>query len=272
MKLTVILGTAGEAEFDIELYQNNFVQKWTEELQWCLDNSLIDQQESFLGLQTLHEANQNLINACVVINRYLKKFIEIRPDLETHSQEYFNYLHSKFEQLSGEFGKPTRLFSIASDELKQAIRELNYYTHRLEKQQDQLQRFTVRFDKNHYRRIPLTDTDYDFCQFALDPGILFVHYAELGKDFYDIFKDGLDINYQGLKNLHYYSGDITAFFYRYDPLNNSDYVKFLKQGNIDPYNKKLGHGKIPLGAILDLKNSFSKIQKYRYIKNILIKE
>lgn len=272
MELRVILGTSGEAAFDIQLYDNEFVRKWTKELQWCLDNSSIDQQESFSGLLTLHEANEKLVSACVVINRYLKNFIEVQYKLVPQSQEYFNYLHQKFEQLSGKFGKPTRLFSIANNELKQAIRELNYYTHRLEKQKEQLQRFTVRFDKNQYRRIPMTVTDYDFCQFELEPGMLFVNYAELGKDFYDVFKDGLDIDYAGLKNLHYYSGDVNALFYKYNPLDNPEYVKFLNQSNIDVYDKKLGHGKIPLGMILDLENSFSKIQKYKFIKDIVIKE
>ncbi len=272
MKLTVVLGTSGEVSFDILLFDNEFVRKWTEEFQWCLDNCEIDQEESFSGLLSLREAGEKLYNACVVINRYLKNFIELRSDLETQSQEYFNYLHTKFEQLSGEFGKPTRLFSIASDELKQAIRELNFYVHRIEKQKDQLNRFTVRFNKNQYRRISMIESDYNYCEFKLDPGVMFVNYAELGKDFYDLYKDGLSVDYKGFKNLHYYSGDITLFFYDYDPLSNLDYVDFLKNNNIDPNDKKLGQGKIPLGRVLDLKDSFCKIQKFKFIKEIKIKE
>ena len=120
MRLTVVLGASGEASFDIKLNNNNFVHKWIEELRWCLDNCEFNQQEAFSGLLTLINARQILNNACVTINKYIKGFIDIKP--EEDSQEYFNYLHSKFEQLSGKFGKPTRLFTIANPELKSAIK------------------------------------------------------------------------------------------------------------------------------------------------------
>ena len=71
MKLTVVLGAAGEASFDIELNDNPFVCKWIKELQWCLDNCSINQQEAFAGLLTLHESEQILNNACITINKYI---------------------------------------------------------------------------------------------------------------------------------------------------------------------------------------------------------
>jgi hypothetical protein len=122
MKLTVVLGASEEVAFDIHLHDTAFVQKWVKELRWCLDNCSFNQSEAFLGLITLEESVTRLEHACKVINQYLPGFIEIREDMQHQPQEYFNYLHMRFENLSGGFGTPTRLFLAAPDELRAEIR------------------------------------------------------------------------------------------------------------------------------------------------------
>lgn len=272
MKLTVVLGASSEASFDILLDDNSFVHKWTEELRWCLDNCAFNQQEAFAGLLTLTDAEQILENACVVINKYLKNFIELRQDIVNQPQEYFNYLHSKFEQLSGEFGKPTRLFSIANDELKQAIRNLNFFVHRVESKYLPHPSMYMSFNKDQYRRKPLATDDYQFCNFTAPPGTLFLHYVELGKEFVDLYEDGLSLDYNGFKNLHYYSGEANLSLVEYDAFKDKNYLNWLTLNNIDPYNKSLGHGKIPLGHVEDLLDVSNKIATYKHIKEILIKD
>ncbi len=271
MFLTVVLGTSGEVSIDIALNDNAFTRKWVRELHWCLNNCGIDQQEAFAGFQTRQESADKLISACVVINKYLKNFIEIRCDLLNQPQEYFNYLHQKFEKLSGEFGKPTRLLAVSNLELKSAIRNLNFYIHQTERKNKSNDLY-LSFDKNRYRRHPLTEEDYQYFEFNLLPGSLVVHYAELGKDYYDLYKDGLDCNYPGVKNLHYYSGEASLLFTEQNLLNDTNLLEWFKANDIDPYNKKLGHGKILLGQVLDLEESFSKIAQFRHIKEIKIKE
>ena len=160
MKLTVVLGASGEASFDILLNDNNFVRKWVEELRWCLDNCNINQNEAFANFQSIDDAIKEVIQSSIVINKYLKNFIEIRLNLLDQPQSYFNYLHLKFEQLSGEFGKPSRLFSIANHELKNAIRNVNFYIHKIEKKIF-WKTLYFSFDKDQYRRIPLDKADYD---------------------------------------------------------------------------------------------------------------
>ena len=56
MKLTVVLGASSEASFDILLNDNDFVRKWTKELQWCLDNCAINHFEAFASFLTLEES------------------------------------------------------------------------------------------------------------------------------------------------------------------------------------------------------------------------
>lgn len=272
MQLTVVLGASGEASFDILLNDNSFVNKWTKELRWCLDNCNLNQQEAFAGLLTLNEAEQILENACVTINKYLKNFIELRPAIANQPQEYFNYLHSKFEQLSGEFGKPTKLFNASNPELKQAIRNLNFFVHRVEIKKDIAPNLYISFNKDQYRRHPLSTEDYQYFEFAAPPGTLFLHYAELGKDFVDLYEDGLDLSYKGFKNLHYYSGEATLNLIEYDAFKDKNYLNWLTKNKVDPYNKSLGHGKIPIGQVKDLVDVLNKITTYKHIKEILIKE
>jgi len=267
MHLTVVLGTSDEVTFDITLNDNSFVRKWAEEFSWCLSNCEFNQQESFAGLLTLDEAKQILNNACVTINKYLKGFIVIQENL---SQEYFNYLHSKFEQLSGQFGKPTKLFVAANAELKAAIRDLNFYLHRLEHERATVNEFYISFNKNQYRRFPLEEADYEYFELDTPPGTLYLHYVELGKEYFDLFQDGLDIDYPGFSNLHYYSGEASLTFDALNFSKNMGYIEWLKQHNIDPYNKRSGHGRIPLGtASLD---ALDKIKQHRFIKHITIND
>ena len=270
MRLTVVLGASGEASFDIKLNNNNFVHKWIEELRWCLDNCEFNQQEAFSGLLTLINARQILNNACVTINNYIKGFIDIKP--EEDSQEYFNYLHSKFEQLSGKFGKPTRLFTIANPELKSAIRNLNFFIHRVESKKSTKLNLYISFNKDQYRRHPLAESDYQYFGFEHSPGTLYLHYVELGKEFIDLYQDNLSIDYPGFANLHYYSGEATLSFESYNCFADTNYLAWLKDNDIDPYNKRLGHGKIPLGTVVDIDSAIEYIKEYKHINKILIKE
>ena len=272
MKLTVVLGASGEASFDILLNDNDFVLKWLNEFRWCLDNCNINQQEAFSGLLTLSESEQILRNACVTINKYLKNFIEIRTDFVSQPQEYFNYLHLKFEQLSGEFGKPTKLFSIANLELKEAIRNLNYFVHRIEKKQKVIPSLYLSFNKDQYRRLPLEKFDYEYFDFKFPPGTLCLHYVELGKEFLDLYEDNLSIEYANFKNLHYYSGEASLMLTEVDFFKDLKYVEWIKTNNFDPYDKTLGHGRIPLGSVDNPADVYSKIQEHKHIKNILIKD
>jgi hypothetical protein len=272
MKLTVLLGASGEASFDITLNDNSFVQKWTEELRWCLDNCEFNQQEAFASVNTIEESEKILLQSCETINRYLKNFIEIRTNIKDQQQEYFNYLHSKFEKLSGNYGLPTRLFSLANIELRTAIRNLNNFVHLVEDKTDQSPNFYISFNKDQYRRQTLIDSDYDFFEFNSPAGTLFLHYVELGKEYIDLYEDNLPIDYVGAKNLHYYSGEAFLMFNKFDAFADKNYSNWLQSNGIDQYNKKLGHGKIPLGIVDNTQDAISKIKQHRHIASILIKE
>lgn len=271
MQLTVVLGTSVEVSLDIILNDTPFVKKWVNELTWCLDNCDFNQQEIFYNFLSNQEIERNLLNSCVIINKYIKNFIDIKTPFIEQAQDYFNYLHLKFERLTGEFDKPTRLFAIANQELKSAIRNLNFFVHALESQLWQ-NYFYISFNKDQYRRHKLAETDYNEFVFDIKPGTLYLHYAELGKTFFDLYKDNLPIDYSGLKNLHYYSGEASLSFSKFSFLSDAKYTNWLKTHNIDPYDKQLGHGLICLGHLKDINDAYQKIKTNRHLKKIEIKE
>lgn len=272
MKLTVVLGASQEASFDISLNDNSFTAKWVEELRWCLSNSTVDQDESFVQQLTLEESTKILLQACYTINRYLKNFIEIRDTILEQPQEYFNYLHVKFEELTGSWGERTRLMSIAPQELKDAVRKLNLFVHRIESKLENPIGFDIKFNKDKFRRQPFDSADYECFEFAFPAGTLYLHYAEVGKEFVDLYEDRLPITYTAFTNQHHYSGEASLFFYDYDAFADQNYLKWLQDNGIDPYNKLLGHGKIPLGTVDDLSDAQNKIKQYRHVHSIIIKE
>jgi hypothetical protein len=272
MKLTVVLGTSSEASFDIMLVDNSFTRKWVNELSWCVDNCEFNQIEAFASNMTLQDSGKSLLEACVTINRYFKNFIEIREHMLDQPQEYFNYLHSRFELLSGKFGKPTKLFAVANPELKNAIRNLNFFLHRIETHNHPVAGLYISFNKDQYRRHAFEKDDYDFFEFKFPAGTLFLHYVELGKEFIDLYEDNLTLDYAGFQNLHFYSGEASLTMKPYDAFEDSGYKQWLLDHGIDVYNKHLGHGRIPLGHIDNLHEVEEKLTKFRYLKKIYIKD
>ena len=273
MQLSVVLGSSTpEESFTIALNDNSFVQKWLEEFRWCNQNCSINQQDAFSTLMSQDQAAQVLIESCETINRYLKGFIDIRSDIAQQPQDYYNYLHGIFERLTGTFDQPTRLFTIANTELRTAIRNLNFYVHQVEQQTDPLVNLYINFDKDQYRRIPFAPEDYEFFEFAFPAGTLFLHYAELGKEYYDLYEDRLELDYAASANSHYYSGEASLAARDFDAFEDEGFRQWLIDRNIDPYNKSLAHGKIPLGSVKNIDQVTAMLQKHKHIRRIEIHE
>jgi len=273
MQLTVVLGSSTpEESFSIALRNNRFVSKWIEELRWCVDHCAINQQDAFATLMSVEEASAVLLESCLTINRYLKNFIDIKTDMANQPQEYYNYLHGIFERLTGTFEQPTRLFVIANAELRTAIRNLNFYVHRVEQQTVPLTNMYLNFDKDQYRRIPFEPKDYEFFEFEFPAGTLFLHYAELGKEYFDLYEDGLELDYTASLNSHYYSAEASLASRDFDAFEDANFRQWLVDRNIDPYNKQLAHGKIPLGHVSNIQQVTNMLQQHRHIQRIEIHE
>ena len=87
-----------------------------------------------------------------------------------------------------------------------------------------------------------------------------------------MYSDNLPLDYAGYKNLHYYSGEALIAEQDYDLFKDEKFKEWLIKQGIDPYDKTLGHGKIPLGKVDNLAMAVDNIAKFKYINKILIKE
>ena len=216
MKLTVFLGQDCSDSFDIGLIDNKFTNKWLDELSWCLENCEFDHNECFVDFLSVEKRQQKLLECIEIINNYLKKiykrnFIDVPKEIDWFDQEFFNYLHLKFESLSGNYGDQTKLFQVAPEHVKQAIRDLNFFVHALETGEDKINFvesiFKIAFHKNQYRRFPLELEDYFYFSHDRETNGLYLSYVELGKTLIEIYEENLPLDYKNLKNLHFYSGE-----------------------------------------------------------------
>jgi hypothetical protein len=239
----------------VDLYRNPFVERWCKLLERTYAVCSINQQDSFSHALTESQAKARLSAAINTINRFLKHdFVPVADEQSWDSKDWYNQLHICFEKLSGEFGKPTKLFQLAPTDVKAAIRDLNFYVHRLEQRPySDCRPWFVIFDKECYTRQDLEPQDYALFDHQVSVGTVFINYSELGKTYHDIYVDGLPIDYAGIKNSHYYSAEFAIWL---DPdrtsLFESGFYNWAEQHNINVNDKTLGLGTIPIGQVRDV--------------------
>jgi hypothetical protein len=272
MKLTVFLGQDASDSFDIGLINNQFTNKWLDELSWCLENCEFDHNETFLYFEDIEQRKVTILTAINNINQYMKKiykknFIEIPAVIDWKKQDFFNELHVKFEKLCGTWSNPTRLYQLAPSTIRENIRQLNGYVHGIENPYFN-ELFKVSFNKDQYRRQKLDKEDYKFFNHAVETGDFYIAYSELGKSWLDLYNDGLDVSYAATKNLHYFSGEAYLYFGE-DYTYPEDFYKWCTDNSLNPYDKTQGIGEIKIGKVknpLEVKNILKNNQYLHSIK------
>ena len=104
-------------------------------------------------------------------------------------------------------------------------------------------------------------------QFHQNTKEVYLDYNELGKPYNDLFHDNLPITYGATKNKHYIGADILLSFTDNKDIFGDKFIKWLKNNNVDPYDKKLGLGLIPIGKAEIIKiDHLTKDSKANIIK------
>lgn len=254
----------------VDLYSNDFVLRWIQLFEQTASNCNINQEESFACNLTSQQCQLRLLDAIGTINQFLKRdFVHVPDPIDWHSQDWYNYLHEKFEQLSGAYGQPSRLFAVAPDSLRRAVRCLNFYIHKLETSQLERDLWYISFDKECYTRIPLQSTDYQYFSNQIDPGQVFVHYAELGKTAVDLYHDRLPLDYPGFKNSHYYSAEVSCYLGS-DPVSlfTPDFCDWAQHNGIDTTDPTQGLGVIPVGSVRNIDTARQIVYNGNNITNL----
>lgn len=257
---------------EIELFDTPVVKKFLEQLKWHISNSSINHHEVFYGYAEEDYVKSNLLQSIQTINDFLKTdFIKLPKDINWDDLDLYNDLHKYFEKLNGEWGKPTLLLQLSPSNIKDAIRNLNFSIHRLERRPYKKDRtLYLSWDKNTYKRVPMTNDDYEFFTDEYNVNYVYLSYVEVGKHLIELFNDQLSPTYNGYKNLHYISAEINIHWeIENKSIYTDDFKLWAKKYNIDYNDKKLGIGLMPIGKFTGSDNKFTKDSK---ITNITIKE
>lgn len=256
----------------IDLFDHSVAQKFLQELRWHMANGSIDNQEAFYNYADEATVRQDLLAAIDTVNVFLKRrFIELPLLIDWESNDTYNYIHEKFEQLNGTWNHPTRLLTIAPTNIKKAIRMINFAVHRLERRPYKIHRsLYLSWDKNSYQRQYLTDQEHECFDNIMRPNTAYLNYVEVGKNLVDLYHDGLDPAYSGYENLHFVGAELTMDFecHQHDMFDEG-FRKWATKHSIDVNDKRLGIGKIPIGTFEGSDNFFTKDSK---ITSITIEE
>ena len=247
----------GIPAFRIDLYNHSVAHKWKELISeiYVGDGEDIDHIRTFFPLRSITEIKEMLIDAVESINAFLKKEYIVLPDvIDWNDQEIFNTLHVAFEKLSGDHDNPTKLMKIAPMHIKEKIRDLNYCIHGLEhdgKQETNKTLLNIQWTKKRERtkRIKLKDAEYEHIQFNQNKNEVYLAYNELGKNYIDLWRDDLPIDYEASKNNHYIGADIIVSLEDKENIFENGFTSWCKENNVDPYNRKHGIGLLPIGKV-----------------------
>jgi hypothetical protein len=254
----------------IDLDDNDLVHRWIPVFDRATKNRTIDQSACFVFNISKSQALEQLKLAAQNINLFLKH--PVVPQVEHNWDiDYCNQVHMAFEQLHGSFDEPTKLMMCAPDQIKQSIRDLNFYVHILEHDDyEQQNLWYINFSKDGMERLPLQDTDYDRFLDRMEPGMVFMHYADLGKTHAELYHDKLPANYKGLKNLHYLAADISIWLGNTVDYFRSGFRTWAADNSIDLSDPKLGLGILPLGRLRDLDTARELIYNAKNISQLRI--
>ena len=254
----------------VDLYSTDFVSRWIQLFEQTVSTCEINQEETFSCNFTSEQRQQQVLVAIDTINQFLKRdFVQIPTVLDWKDQSWYNYLHEKFEQLSGTYGQPSRLFAIAPPTVRQAVRRLNLYVHQLEASQSEHDLWYISFDKECYQRYPLERNDYQYFCNVIEPGQAFISYAELGKNAIDLYNDGLSLDYPGFRNSHFYSAEISCYLGS-QPISlfTPNFCEWAKQNGIDTSDPYQGLGVISVGSVRNVDTARQIVYNGNNITNL----
>jgi hypothetical protein len=256
---------------DIELFDTSVAKKFLNQLKWHVSNSSINQRECFYGYAEEKVVQQNLLTAIDKINTFLKRsYITLPQYIDWDNHNFYNDLHQYFEKLNGEWGNPNLLMQVAPNDVKDAIRDLNFSIHRLETRPYDVNRmFYLSWDKNTYRREPLEEHEYELFTDTFVEGVVYLSYTEVGKHLKELYHDDLTPNYEAYKNLHYVGAEVHVRWDSTHEIFTDKFKQWAKQHDIDINDKKLGIGLMPVGTFKGSDKNFTKDSK---VTNITIKE
>ena len=266
MQIRIVFDTG--YELTVDLFDNDFVKRWCRLLSQEIARDSLMQEDTYSSFVPESLARQRLEEAIDSVNGFLKREFISKPCVSDYdNRDFYNQLHEKFELLAGpDWETPTRLMTVAPDNIKLAIKHINRYCHRLETQPYKIDNY-MRFEFNTNTREELTNDDLLLFKKIDEPNTVVLDYSTLGKSLVECFIDGLEPDYNGLKIQKHYCSN---FILQFQPpvIDNEKFKQWCNLHQIQniPITESR---RLPLGKIQD-QNAFEKVKKTCKILSITL--
>lgn len=208
-------------------------------------------------------------------------------------QQTLNRLHNYFEQLQGTVWNLSPYYKLADYETKYAIRQLNILCHEIEnlilsQRKSEVMPEWIRPSQIttfiHAERYDLTDEHRElFVKNGYDRhfGHVYMHWTQIGKTLFEVWRDegaprlnvgndptdisiGNGATCEAITALKHYSGEFDIEWgnsiilndkYWWHVREQDEFIDWLKNNGLDPSNKQLSLGYLPIGEV-ELQKSF----------------
>lgn len=244
---------------------------WLSQLDHLLEThhrKIFQKNFSLLGFhndyRTLKHICNDLDRSITLINYYCDyKIKENYAPLRTrYDQELLNILHHHFETMQGQLWNPGSALANANGHTRLAICYLNHCCHEIEAwyETENIKDEGYTNGYFYYNLLGVTERielDPKFKkQFTKDvtDGMVYLHYAQTGKTWYEAYLDNDDVVKEaGISEHRVISGEFNCYFGTgYELPTDEKFSAWLESKGVDPNDEQLALGYAPVGQIQNM--------------------
>lgn len=259
-------------DVDCTIFDNPLTQKWSPLLEGVIQNDFIAYVKNFslVGNLAQNRPPQQIIQELVEGVRILKKaswypeYGKINEDFESlltnYDQDMLNSLHHHFDQLQGQIWNPTHFLAAATGEERFAISKLNLSCHELEAYHDSKEKKEGGHDHSVYFYYSISGTPVfeaitleEKMQFSrtVGNGMIYLHYAQTGKTWYEAYCDRDEIvPTENITEHRTMTGEFSCHIGKpFDFIVDEGFEDYIRARGRDPQDPDLAIGYCPIGQI-----------------------
>jgi hypothetical protein len=256
---------------NIQPNDNELSNIWLSQLDFLLathNRKIFQKNFSLLGFhndyRTVAHICDDLDRSIATINYYSDyKIVEnFGPLRSGYDQDLLNVLHHHFEVMQGQLWNPSNELANANGDTRLAICFLNHCCHELEAwyETENIKDEGYRNGYFYYNLLGIQERieldpkfKKDFTKDVTD-GMVYLHYAQTGKTWFEAYLDNDDIvESAGISEHRVISGEFNCYFGTgYELPSDEKFSSWLESKGVDPNDEQLGLGYAPVGKVTNL--------------------
>lgn len=214
--------------------------------------------------RTVHHICNDLDRSIATINYYSDYKIRenFSPLRQGYDQELLNILHHHFEITQGQLWNPSSVLARSNAQTRLAICYLNHCCHELEAWYDTEIRREEGYVNGYFyynllgitERIELEPKFKKQFTKNIEDGLVYLHYAQTGKTWYEAYLDNDDVvGTAGISEHRVISGEFNCYFGTgYELPTDEKFSDWLISKGVDPTDEQLALGYAPVGRIQNM--------------------